>query len=60
VDAGPHPNLAHARWGRRLQRFAPDPAAGPNVQWMFAQRLADRSVAGIARELTERGVPCPS
>jgi hypothetical protein len=27
---------------------------------MFAQRLAGRSVAGIARELTERGVPCPS
>src|SRR5687767_3153369 len=27
---------------------------------MFAQRLAGRSVAGIARELNERGVPCPS
>jgi site-specific DNA recombinase len=27
---------------------------------MFAQRLAGRSVASIARELTERGVPCPS
>ena len=24
VDAGPHPNLADARWGRRLQRIAPD------------------------------------
>jgi site-specific DNA recombinase len=27
---------------------------------MFAQRLAGRSVAGIARKLNERGVPCPS
>ena len=27
---------------------------------MFAERLAGRSVAGIARELNERGVPCPS
>ena len=60
VDAGPHPNRAHARWGRRLQRLEPDPATGPHVQWMFAQRLAGRSIAGIARELTERGVPCPS
>ena len=60
VDAGPHPNRAHARWGRRLQWLEPDPATGPHVQWMFAQRLAGRSIAGIARELTERGVPCPS
>jgi Recombinase/Recombinase zinc beta ribbon domain/WD domain, G-beta repeat len=43
-----------------LQRLEPDPATGPHVQWMFAQRLAGRSIAGIARELTERGVPCPS
>ncbi|MEU4675053.1 recombinase family protein [Amycolatopsis sp. NPDC023774] len=27
---------------------------------MFAQRATGRSVAGIARELNERGVPCPS
>ncbi|MFJ7213665.1 hypothetical protein [Amycolatopsis sp. NPDC098790] len=27
VDAGPHPNPADARWGRRLQRLAPDPRA---------------------------------
>jgi DNA invertase Pin-like site-specific DNA recombinase len=25
VDAGPHPNRAHARWGRRLHRLDPDP-----------------------------------
>lgn len=32
----------------------------PHVQWMFTQRLTGRSVASIARELTEQGVPCPS
>jgi site-specific DNA recombinase len=30
------------------------------VRWIFAQRLAGRSAAGIARELTVRGVPSPS
>ncbi|MER7078939.1 recombinase zinc beta ribbon domain-containing protein [Saccharopolyspora kobensis] len=25
VDAGPHPNPVHARWGRRLHRLEPDP-----------------------------------
>ncbi|BCB83125.1 hypothetical protein Psuf_004380 [Phytohabitans suffuscus] len=60
VDAGPHPNAAHARWGRRLRRLEPDPATAPYVRWMFAQRLAGRSVAGIARRLNEMGVACPS
>ena len=60
VDAGPHPNRAHAGWGRRCQQLSPDPATAPHVRWMFAERLAGRSVAGIARELNERGVPCPS
>jgi Recombinase/Recombinase zinc beta ribbon domain len=60
VDAGPHPNRAHARWGRRLQRLEPDPATAPHVQWMFAQRLSGHSVAGIARDLNELQVPCPS
>ncbi|WP_328647398.1 recombinase family protein [Amycolatopsis sp. NBC_00348] len=31
VDAGPHPNPADARWGRRLQRLAPDPRTAPHV-----------------------------
>ncbi len=31
-----------------------------HVRWMFARRLAGRSLAVIARELNERGVPCPS
>lgn len=60
VDAGPHPNRAHASWGRRARRLAPDRATAPHVRWMFAQRLAGRSKAGIARELNDRGVPCPS
>ena len=60
VDAGPHPNRAHAGLGRRRQRLDPDPGTARHVRWMFAERLAGRSVAGIARELNERGVPCPS
>ncbi|WP_297537899.1 recombinase family protein [Amycolatopsis sp.] len=60
VDAGSHPNVAHAHWGRRLQRLDPDPVTAPEVRWMFERRLGGRSVAGIARELNERGVPCPS
>jgi DNA invertase Pin-like site-specific DNA recombinase len=60
VDAGPHPNRAHAAWGRRLHRLDPDPVNAPHVKWIFEQRLAGRSVARIARDLNERNVPCPS
>jgi site-specific DNA recombinase len=60
VDAGPHPNKAHAAWGRRAHRLDPDPATAPTVLWIFAQRLAGHSVARIARALNEAGVPCPS
>lgn len=60
VDAGPHPNSAHTQWGRRLHRLEPDPATAPWVRWIFEQRAAGRSVAGIARELNERGATCPS
>jgi DNA invertase Pin-like site-specific DNA recombinase len=60
VDAGPHPNAAHARWGRRLQRLEPDPVAGRHVRWIFAQRLAGHSASRIAHDLNARGVPCPS
>lgn len=59
VDGGPHPNWAHAEWGRRLRRLEPDPQTASHVRWMFERRL-EGSVASIARELTERGVPCPS
>jgi DNA invertase Pin-like site-specific DNA recombinase len=45
VDAGPHPNAAHARWGRRLHRLDPDPATAPHVRWIFAQRMSGCSAA---------------
>ncbi|MDX3192306.1 recombinase family protein [Streptomyces sp. MN03-5084-2B] len=60
ADAGPHPNRTHASWGRRLHRLEPDLATAPWVRWIFQQRAGGRSVAGIARELNDRGVPCPS
>jgi site-specific DNA recombinase len=60
VDAGPHPNRAEAAWGRRLHRLDPDPVAATHVRWMFARRLGGCSLAGIARELNDRGVLCPS
>src|SRR5215472_16103241 len=60
VDAGPHPNKAHAAWGRRAQRLALDPQAAPVVRWMFAQRRAGHSLARITRTLNDAGIPCPS
>lgn len=60
ADAGPHPNKAHAAWGRRAHRLEPDPQAAPVVTWMFAQRLAGHSTARIARALNDAGIPCPS
>ena len=60
ADAGPHPNKAHAAWGRRAHRLEPDPRTAHAVRWVFAQRLAGHSVARIARALNEAGVPCPS
>jgi site-specific DNA recombinase len=45
ADAGPHPNKAHAAWGRRAHRLEPDPDTAPVVRWMFAQRLAGHSAA---------------
>jgi site-specific DNA recombinase len=60
ADAGPHPNKAHAAWGRRARRLEPDPETAHIVGWIFAKRLAGHSVARIARALNEAGVPCPS
>src|SRR6202030_3532866 len=59
-DAGPHPNKAHAAWGRRARKLEPDPETAHVVRWIFAQRLAGHSVARIARALNEAAVPCPS
>ncbi len=33
ADAGPHPNKAHAAWGRRAHRLEPDPATVPVAGW---------------------------
>ena len=60
VDAGPHPNRAHAAWGRRAQRLEPDPETAPIVVWMFTQRLAGHSMARITRALNDAEIPCPS
>jgi site-specific DNA recombinase len=59
-DAGPHPNKAHAAWGRRANRLEPDSETAHVVRWVFAQRLGGHSVARIARALNEAGMPCPS
>jgi hypothetical protein len=59
-DAGPHPNKAHAAWGRRAYRLEPDPETARVVEWIYAQRLAGHSRARIARALNEAGIPCPS
>jgi DNA invertase Pin-like site-specific DNA recombinase len=37
VDAGPHPNRAHAAWGRRAHRLEPDPETAPIVKWIFTR-----------------------
>src|SRR6185437_14403100 len=60
ADAGPHPNKAHAAWGRRARCLEPDPETAHIVRWIFARRLAGHSAARIARALNEAGVPCPS
>ncbi|WP_080640544.1 recombinase family protein [Salinispora arenicola] len=60
TEAGPHPNRADARRGRRRLRLGPDPATAPVVTWMFTQRLTGRSIASITRELNDNQVPCPS
>ena len=60
ADAGPHPNKAQAAWGRRAHRLDPDPQTAPVVAWMFAERIAGRSAARIARAMNESGIPCPS
>lgn len=59
ADAGPHPNRAHAAWGRRAHRLEPDPQTAPQVRWIFAQRLAGHSTARIARALNDAEIPCP-
>ena len=51
ADAGPHPNKAHAAWGRRAHRLEPDPADG-------ARGAVDLRPAP-GRALGRRGSPAP-
>jgi DNA invertase Pin-like site-specific DNA recombinase len=60
ADAGPHPNRAHAAWGRRAHRLEPDPESAPIVRWIFVQRLAGHSLARIARAFNDMQIACPS
>ena len=59
-DVGPHPNKAHAAWGRHAHGLEPNPETEHVVRWMFTQRLAGHSTARIARALNDAGIPCPS
>ena len=53
VDAGPHPNRAHAAWGRRLQRLDPDPvtarACAVDVRAAAGRAQRRRHRAGVER-----------
>src|SRR5207247_3375574 len=40
ADAGPHPNKAHATWGRRAQPLEPDPETAPAGRWTIDQARA--------------------
>ena len=60
VDAGPHPNPAKAANGQRLHALAPDPAAAPVVQRIFAEFLAGSGLHLIARGLNDDGILSPS
>ena len=51
ADAGPHPNKAHAAWGRRAHRLEPDPVTAPVVD------LDVRAAAG--RAFRRQDHPCP-
>jgi hypothetical protein len=50
ADAGPHPNKAHAAWGRRAHRLEPDPVT---ARW--CGRCSPSGWPGIA----PRGSPAP-
>jgi site-specific DNA recombinase len=51
ADAGPHPNKAHAVWGRRVRRLDSDPETVPAVRSIFVQRLAGHGLVRIPRAL---------
>jgi len=58
ADAGPHPNKAHAAWGRRAHRLEPDPQTAHVVRWIFVQRGGPlRGVDRAGAERCGRDVP---
>jgi hypothetical protein len=50
-DAGPHPNKAHATWGRRAHRLEPDPASGmaQKIQTLFIDDIDGGAAEGTVR-----------
>jgi site-specific DNA recombinase len=60
ADAGPHPNKAHAAWGRRAHRLESDPVTAPVVTWMVRPAAGRAQRRRITRALNDAGIPCPS
>ena len=60
ADAGPHPNKAHAAWGRRAHRLEPDPATAHVVGGCSPSASRGTPSARITRALNDAGIPCPS
>jgi hypothetical protein len=54
ADAGPHPNKAHAAWGRRAHRLEPDPADGAGGA-VDLRAAAGRAFGRADRAGAERG-----
>jgi len=55
ADAGPHPNKAHAAWGRRAHRLEPDPETAPQVAWIFANDCPGTAWPGSPARSTRPG-----
>ncbi|WP_246019463.1 recombinase family protein [Saccharothrix australiensis] len=60
VEAGPHPHPAGARRGRSIVQLEPYPETAPTVRWLFAERLAGRSIEALVEVLNQRRTPCPA
>lgn len=60
ADAGPHPNPAQARDGKRIHRLEPDPTFAPIVRRIFEMFNAGYGLGLIAQRLTDEGIPSPS
>jgi site-specific DNA recombinase len=58
--AGPHPNKAHAAWGRRAHRLEPTREPRISSGGSSPGGWPGHSVARIAQALNEAAVPCPS